>query len=97
MGKLKVDKESVRKAATKLGDAVDDYKDFGKKPFQDEIAMLKSMNADFTEQLKTLLKNTNDSNVTIIKDLEGAAKKAKEIIDKFEEIDEEAANKISSK
>ena len=97
MGDLKVDKASAQKAGQNLSDAVEDYKNFGDKPFKEEISMLNSMNADFTEHFKTILKNINDTNATIIKDLEGAAKKAIEIVDKFEEVDDKAKNQMNSK
>lgn len=97
MGELKVDKEKMRKAAMNLGDDVEEYKKFGKKPFKEEIAMLKGMNTDFLAHFNTTLKNINDSNAAIIKNFEGMANKSKEIVDKFEDLDEKVAEKIGGK
>jgi len=94
MSKLDLDKKTVRTAGKNLGEAVEDYSDFGKKPFTDEIEMLNGMNTDFTAHFRTILMNINDSNAGMLKNLEEAAKKAIEIVDKFEEVDENAVGKM---
>ena len=94
MSELKVNKAEVRKKAQNLSDAVEDYLSFGNKPFDEERKLLKGMNTDFTAKFREILGNVNDTNKDIVKDLEGVANKAIEIIDKFEDIDEKGASQV---
>ena len=91
---LKLDKESVRNAATSLSEAIEEYQGFGEEPFESEIALLGSMNTDFLAKFKTMLENINRSNAKTLSELEEAAKKAVEIVDTFEGIDTSTAEKI---
>lgn len=91
---LKVDDEELIRQAKKMQDAVNDYKKFGKKPFDDDIDALKAMNTDFTAKLVTMVGNLNSGNKKIIKALEGIAKNTQKIADNLKEVDEHAVNSM---
>ena len=94
MSELKVNQEGMRKVAQKLSDDVEDHKVFGKKPFENELAMLKGMNTDFTERFKAVLRNINDGHRSIIEELEDITNKAIKVADEFEALDEKLTGKM---
>lgn len=84
---LKLDNKNMRKIASEIDLAVNDYSNFGKKPFEKELEILEKMNTDFLAKFTTMVENLNDSNEKLTKKLTKISEMTKEIVDNFEEID----------
>lgn len=63
--KLEIDLEALTAQAEKISEHVDDYKSFGKRPFDDDIDDLENMNSDFVAKLKIMVENLNSGNKSI--------------------------------
>lgn len=87
---LKIDEETMQKQVTLIKDAVEDYKNFGDKPFDEFIEAMNDMNTDFLAKFKVMLGDLNDSNGNVIKELEEIASLTEEILKTFQKIDDDA-------
>ncbi|MCP1103082.1 endonuclease IV [Aequitasia blattaphilus] len=91
---LKLDETGLIKRTVNLEEAIATYKNFAHRPFTQEVSLLEGMNSDFLAKFKNMLEDLNESNTKVIENLQGVAVKGKEIADTFEDIDDEAKEKL---
>lgn len=91
---LKIDQAAMQKQVTLIKEAVEDYKSFGDKPFEEYIEAMNDMNTDFLAKFKVMLGDLNDSNGNLIKELEEIAGLTEEILKTFQKIDDKAASSM---
>ena len=92
--KLKIEEDRMKEITSSLQTAINAYKGFAQAPFTNEISDLDQMNTDFLAKFSTMISDINDSNVSVISDIEDVASMAGEIVKTFEKVDDDATNSM---